>query len=54
MRDLVNFIIYIFSGKEHFMIGKANCCITVDASGGFAYEYVLEVSCPTRTSSIFI
>ena len=31
-------------GKEHFKIGKANCCITIEAVSGFAYEYTIEVN----------
>lgn len=31
-------------GKEHFTVGKARCCITIDAVSGFSYEYTLEVN----------
>ena len=31
-------------GKEHFTVGKAKCCITIEAVSGFAYEYSLEVN----------
>lgn len=30
-------------GKEHFKIGKANACISVEAVSGFAYEYTMFV-----------
>ncbi|CAF1227532.1 unnamed protein product, partial [Didymodactylos carnosus] len=30
-------------GKEHFIIGKHNCIINIDANSGFAYEYTLEI-----------
>lgn len=31
-------------GCEEFMIGKAKCCITIDAVDGFMYEYSLKVN----------
>lgn len=31
-------------GKEYFNVGKAKCCITIEAVSGFAYEYTLEVN----------
>jgi len=31
-------------GTEHFTIGKARCCITIDAAEGFMYQYLLEVN----------
>ena len=31
-------------GKEYFTIGKANCCIAIEAVSGFAYEYSLDVN----------
>jgi len=31
-------------GAEQFTIGKAQCCITVDAAEGFMYQYSLEVN----------
>ena len=31
-------------GKEHFTVGKAKCCISIDAVSGFAYEYDMEVN----------
>jgi len=31
-------------GPEYFTIGKARCCITVDAAEGFMYQYLLEVN----------
>ena len=31
-------------GAEHFTIGKARCCITIDAAEGFMYQYSLEVN----------
>ena len=31
-------------GKEHFEIGKAKCCVAVEAVSGFAYEYSMEVN----------
>uniref|UniRef100_A0A0B6ZCF4 Fas apoptotic inhibitory molecule 1 n=1 Tax=Arion vulgaris TaxID=1028688 RepID=A0A0B6ZCF4_9EUPU len=31
-------------GKEIFQVGKATCCIIIDAVNGFAYEYTLSVN----------
>lgn len=31
-------------GQEFFNIGKNKCCITIDSSSGFSYEYSLEVN----------
>jgi len=31
-------------GAEQFTIGKARCCITIDAAEGFMYQYSLEVN----------
>jgi len=31
-------------GAEQFAIGKARCCITIDAAEGFMYQYSLEVN----------
>lgn len=31
-------------GKEHFTVGKAKCCIAIDAVSGFSYEYTLDVN----------
>ena len=31
-------------GKEHFTVGKAKCCVSIEAVSGFAYEYSLEVN----------
>ena len=31
-------------GTEHFNIGKAKCCISIDAMDGFMYRYSLEVN----------
>ena len=31
-------------GKEHFNIGKAKCCISIDATSGFMYDYSMEVN----------
>ncbi|XP_022085023.1 fas apoptotic inhibitory molecule 1-like [Acanthaster planci] len=31
-------------GREHFKIGPCKACINIDTSGGFAYEYTLEVN----------
>ena len=31
-------------GKEHFTVGKAKCCIAIEAVSGFAYEYSIEVN----------
>ncbi|XP_033625077.1 fas apoptotic inhibitory molecule 1-like [Asterias rubens] len=31
-------------GREHFQIGKVKASINIDASGGFSYEYSLEVN----------
>jgi len=31
-------------GAEQFSIGKAQCCITIDAAEGFMYQYSLEVN----------
>ena len=31
-------------GSEQFTIGKARCCITIDAAEGFMYQYSLEVN----------
>ena len=31
-------------GREHFTIGKAKCCILIQAVSGFAYEYSMEIN----------
>jgi len=31
-------------GAEQFTIGRANCCITIEATEGFMYQYSLEVN----------
>jgi len=31
-------------GSEQFAIGKAHCCITIEAAEGFMYQYSLEVN----------
>jgi hypothetical protein len=31
-------------GTEHFNVGTAKCCITIDAVEGFMYNYTLEVN----------
>ena len=31
-------------GKEHFNVGKAKCCIAIEAVSGFAYEYSIDVN----------
>ena len=31
-------------GAEQFTIGKARCCIYIDAAEGFMYQYSLEVN----------
>jgi len=31
-------------GSEHFTIGKARCCIVIDAAEGFMYQYSLVVN----------
>ena len=31
-------------GRERFNVGKAKCCISIEAVSGFAYEYSLEVN----------
>ena len=46
MQDLVRKdVMFKLVGQEHFIVGKdTKCCISIDAVGGFAYEYSITVN----------